>query len=481
LNSIEKHANTVLILTAVFSVILLGGFAIIVLQGFPNSADEYAYIFQSETFLQKRLWNEPHPAQEFFSFAHIAQMEGKWVSRFPPGWPLVMTIGSLFKTPLWFINPFLGMLSILTLFALARRIYNSRVAIVSVASMLFSSFFIFNSASYFSHTLCGLLILLFFYYELRFVQENKMIFALAAGFFLGFAFITRYYSTLLCAIPIGLHFLLQRDTRKLPALLWTFLGSAPFLLFTLFYNYKITGNALLFVTTWMDPNEKLGFVDGYSWNLAWIHLVKHLQSFTYWTAPPILFLYFAYVIHSIKNKSIRPYDLTFISIIGGYLFWHTFGGNQYGPRFYYEAYPFLILFVVARLFDETPFVTARPFQRVAMALFMIGFVWGACAIPFIAKREHRIISERMDLYRLVARENVHDAIIILRSGTGVTRPMPARDLARNGIEFQNDVLYARDLGAKNAELNTYFPNRKFYMYHRRKNQQNGRLIALEQN
>jgi hypothetical protein len=59
--------------------------------------------------------------------------------------------------------------------------------------------------------------------------------------------------------------------------------------------------------------------------------------------------------------------------------------------------------------------------------------------------------------------------------------MPARDLARNGIGFQNDVLYARDLGADNAKLKTYFPDKKLYMYHRDKNEQNGRLIALKQN
>ncbi len=479
LNFVEKRSNTFLIILAALSFILLSSFALFVLQDFPNSADEYAYLFQGQTFLEKRLWNEPHPAQEFFSFAHIAQIEGKWVSRFPPGWPIVLAIGSFLRIPSWLINPFLGTLSILFLFALARRIYNVRVAIVSVASILFSGFFIFNSASYFAHTLCGLLIILFFYCELRFIQENRKTYALLAGVLLGFAFITRPYSTLLCAIPIALHLLLQRDSQKLTGLLWTFLGAIPFLFFTLLYNHQITGNAFLFVTTWMDPNETLGFVDGYGWNLAWIYLVKHFQSFTYWTSPPILFLYFGYIIHSLKNKSIRSHDLALIFIVIGYLFWHTYGGNQYGPRFYYEAYPFAILFVVARLFGETPFVTPCRFQRFVLALFLVGFVWGALAIPFMARREHQIISERMDLYRLVEQENVHNAIIFLRSGTGVMRPMPARDLTRNGIGFENDVLYARDLGADNARLKAYFPDKQLYMYYRDKNKPNGRLIALK--
>jgi hypothetical protein len=327
------------------------------------------------------------------------------------------------------------------------------------------------------------LLILFFYCGFRFIQEDKKFYALSAGFFLGFAFITRYYTALLCAFPLVLHLILKRDRKSYTGLLWIFLGSTPFLLCTLFYNYKITGNPFLFVTTWMDPTERLGFVDGYNWNLAWIHLVKHLQSFTYWTSPPLLFLYLGCIVHSIKKKSIRSHDLPLIFIIIGYFFWHTFGGNQYGPRFYYEAYPFAILFVVATLFGERSpaTVTPRPLHRFALSLFLVGLIWGAAAIPAIAKREHQIISERMDLYKLVDEENLQDAIVILRSGTGVMRPMPARDLARNGIGFQNDVLYARDLGADNAELKTYFPNKKLYMYYREKNEPNGRLIALGQN
>jgi len=473
-----KRAHTLMTIEVALSLIILSSLAFFVLQKFPNSADEYAYLFQAETFLQKRLWNQPHPAQEFFSFAHIAQIDGKWVSRFPPGWPLVLATGSFLGIPLWLINPLLGTLSLVFLFALARRIYDDRVAILSVTSVLFSAFFVFNSASYFSHTLCGLLIILFFYCELRFFEGSKAPYALAAGLFLGLAFITRYYSTVLCALPIGLHILLRRDPRVPRAVLWTFLGTLPLLGFILIYNYKITGNPFLFVTTWMDPNERLGFVEGYSWKLAWIFLVKHLQSFVYWTSPPILFLYFVHLVRSVADRSVRFHDLPLVTIAAGYLFWHTYGGNQYGPRFYYEAYPFAVLFVVAKLFRETPGAAPRLTQKVALAFFLVGFAWGALAIPVIAKREHRIIWERMDLYRLVAEEKLREAVVLLKSGTGVIRPMPARDLARNGIGFQNDVLYARDLGVDNDKLRAYFPDRKLYVYRRYKDEPKGTLIEV---
>ena len=54
-----------------------------VLQEFPNSADEYAYVFQADTFGAGRLWNPTlaRPLQEFFQFNHVAQRDGKWLQK----------------------------------------------------------------------------------------------------------------------------------------------------------------------------------------------------------------------------------------------------------------------------------------------------------------------------------------------------------------------------------------------------------------
>jgi hypothetical protein len=42
-----------------------------VLRAFPNSADEYGYIYEADTLLAGRLWNPLPPHHEFFSFLHI--------------------------------------------------------------------------------------------------------------------------------------------------------------------------------------------------------------------------------------------------------------------------------------------------------------------------------------------------------------------------------------------------------------------------
>jgi hypothetical protein len=53
------------------------------LRAFPNSGDEYSYIFAAQTFLSGRLWNPLPPLPDFFSIRQIFELDGKWVSQHP--------------------------------------------------------------------------------------------------------------------------------------------------------------------------------------------------------------------------------------------------------------------------------------------------------------------------------------------------------------------------------------------------------------
>ena len=72
------------------------------------------------------------------------------------------------------------------------------------------------------------------------------------------------------------------------------------------------------------------------------------------------------------------------------------GGNQYGPRFHYEVFPFVALFVAANVFRERDFsekTAASP-----MALRTAGGERDADAARFLthAAIERQVIRERMD-------------------------------------------------------------------------------------
>jgi hypothetical protein len=227
------------------------------------------------------------------------------------------------------------------------------------------------------------------------------------------------------------------------------------------------------VTMWAYSDEALGFVRGHSVTKGFEHVVRWMFMFIYWCSPALLILYFIGLYQKIKNSSerwVRPEDYFYILLMIGYFFYYQIGGNQYGPRFFFEALPFLVVFVVSKIFQRQ--------SKWALALFYAGFIYAVVKIPFIAEREHQVIEERNDLYRIVKEEKLSNAVVFVSSHTSVIRPMPTGDLTRNDVAYENSVIYALDLKAEDSVLMQYYPERSFYKYVRDREQVEGRLVRL---
>ena len=149
----------------------------------------------------------------------------------------------------------------------------------------------------------------------------------------------------------------------------------------------------------------------------------------------------------------------------GYFFWWA-DGVMYGPRFYAEAMPFLVM------------LTARGFA-------MLGELGGLLGHASSARRSgqpggHRsgslpagsaaaphgynyVSAASVDA---VARANIHNAVVF-------TDPGPPAEWWNYGMVFSansplldGDVLYARDLGAEDQRLMALYPDRRFYRLYR---------------
>ena len=80
----------------------------LVLEHFPNSGDEYGYLYQADTLLAGRFSNTPHPLQPFFMTSHILERGGRLFGVFPPGWPLIVAGAIRVGLPAWLLNPLLS-------------------------------------------------------------------------------------------------------------------------------------------------------------------------------------------------------------------------------------------------------------------------------------------------------------------------------------------------------------------------------------
>jgi hypothetical protein len=477
IDSVEKkmmqHTSTTLALAVTIFGIICIMVATTGLEQFPNSADEFAYLFQAEQLSEGKLWNDVHGVPDFFEFHHLAQKDGKWISRFPPGWPLILSIAFFVHIPPFLINVVLGILSTLVLFRMASRIYDERIAMWSSITMLFSSFFIFNSSTYFSHMASLLEGLLFVYFSYRYVQTGKPLYALGAGIFLGMLLMTRQLNAIIFLLPIVAWLFYELRWRAVLPLVLIAVGAIPFAGLFLWYNYSITGDPFVPVTMWTNADEALGFVKGHTPAKGLKFTFKRLAMFIYWASPTLLILYLVFLVLRLKDYRkiwLHPEDYLFVLLIVGYFFYYHSGGNQYGPRFYLEAFPFVVAFVVAKVMQTN--------YRWARVLLFAGIAFNLVRIPFIAYREHQVVEERQDVYAQVENKNIKDAIVFISSGTGIIRPMPVEDLNRNDRYYRNDVIYARDLGERNVELMRFYKDKDFYLYRRQEDVVEGELIPI---
>jgi len=240
---------------------------------------------------------------------------------------------------------------------------------------------------------------------------------------------------------------------------WFFIGMAPLILFLLFYNYEITGNMLVFPSELTKVNVRLAIC------FESILVAQELiNSFVAWTPPSLLILYLVYLPDSFKNPRRNIIGLFFFTIFLGQLYFNSTGGNMYGPRYYYEAFPFLVLFVTSNLFKEDHYLQKDRIGKLLFFLFVLSLLIYIPISIYNFNEERKVIWERRELYRLVESRKIRNAVIFIGSGTGTTRGMMISELTRNGVDYSNDVLYVSYRGKDNSKLAAYFPGRDYYVY-----------------
>ncbi len=472
-----QKKRTLFVLGGLAVFLTLSAVSIFILLKFPNSGDEYLYLYQARTFLAGRFSNPAHPLQHFFKFTWILFRKNRVFCHFLPGWPLFLAVGMVLKIPAYLIGPLVGTLSLGALFLLGKKIYTPRIALIAVLLTFFSSFFIFNAASYFSHTPCSLLLILFVYVSLRFEETSRTHAGLLSGFLFAAAFITRPFSALLCGLPMFLHLLpgLLKAPRKLLPLLS---GALPVFSFLLFYDYQLTGNPFSLPMLLVKQNRQ--------WGVSILQvqtLIYYLKKLFLWMPVSFPVLYFASLCKGLTARKTLPSgeillgSFFLFQILGQFFFIPT-EGNAYGPRYYYESFPFLVLFITAFLFKETTYSQKGILGKLLFVFFLISLPLSVPPWINHLKTERAVILERSDLYRTVELQRIQNAIIFIGSGTGTIRPMKIYDLTRNDGDYQNSVLYAIDHGRGNRALMSFYPDRTYYHYHYDKRLRQGSLKRL---
>lgn len=457
--------------------------AVWVLRAFPNSGDEAAYLFEARTFLAGRLWNPVPPFHELFARSHILFLDGKWFAGYPPGWPLLLAAVMGLDLRAWLAGPLSAAVLLYAMMQLGRRRGGALGGVLAVAVTAVTPFFIFNAASYFDMVSAAALGLLFAWAGIDFLDEPRLANAVCAGLALGGLGLIRSQAVLLFGLPFAAQFLLRARRRHYLLAPTIILVGLPFLAGLLYYNYRTRGSFIpygnlvfpavrfgLFPVTelgkQLTPFDELHFV------------AARLIMLAEWTSPFLVLGYFAGFAVLAVRRRLCFLDFIFPLYVFGFMLVPFDGGNQYGPRYYFEGFPFLVLTVVSAV---TPLLQAgrKPRQAAFFSSLLVAHALMAGAATMIfAEYAREVVDQRMDVYDQVRDDHLHNAVVVLGSPTGALLPLSIRDLTRNGINLDRNVLYVRNIPSKLPGLERLFPRRRFYRYERAPKSLRGSLQPL---
>jgi hypothetical protein len=299
---------------------------------------------------------------------------------------------------------------------------------------------------------------------------------LLAGLLVGWAVLSRYFTGAVCAIPIAL-WLLRSGTPRFRTTALFVLGGLPWALLLGWYNIQFSGSPWHLTTRpltyslWFADNFMLRGAD-----MLATHLLRHLT----WTPPGLLLAYIVYLRVAPNGLRRGLLDWTLVLLAGSLYFYIERGGNQYGPRFHYEAFLFMTVFVAANLFaserlDGRPRVDRVLFGLVAASVVVMPLAFAAHAVI-----EQGVIRERMDPYARVAAERLERAVVLIEGRVGTRRSMAGYDLTRNGIDGGGPVLYGIHLNdSASCAAAARLPDRPAWVYRWNRAAGRGELSPLQ--
>ncbi|GEM_PF-2110578 len=461
---------------AFIAIVLLANAALIIftnqftLQNNQNSGDEQSYLLQAQIFASGRLSVPSHPMREFFTLYHTID-DGKFHSKYPPGWPLLLTPFVLLGLPMA-ANLVFSLLATLATYLIGREFFSETAGRISAILMATSPYMVMFSASYYSQPAALFFTALATYLYLKYSGRHGSMHLALCGIACGILFNIRPFDGAIVFALFAGHLLWGyiRHGNKIPEIIKkTFIISAGFLALAavmLLYNYLQTQDPLLMPFVKYDPNDRLGFNTGSGYSpgnsVGWAienNIFGRLLSLAIWT--PL----FALLLTFLPGAQQRPKKLALIlsvaaAFFAGYFFWATPQFNSFGDRYMYPACFAIILGAGACI------ASAANRRLLLRAAIFAALALNICVLIFYSSAWHERAMSKTEMYRQVGKAGISNAVVFLQASPAgyCSGDSPCADLTRNGPDFSGSVLFALDRGWDNPRLMAYYPGKQYYLW-----------------
>jgi Dolichyl-phosphate-mannose-protein mannosyltransferase len=323
--------------------------------------DELAYRFESRVFLERRLAADAPPMTtpdtdtylEEFHFDHFIIQKNRWTGIFPPGWPVVLALGTALHHA-WLVNPLLGLWILWISYRIATLVFDRDVGRLAVLLMVASPSFLLNSVGFMSHPLCGVLLSAASLLLFHGLESRPMLNFSGMLLLVGFAALVRQWTAFCVGGVLGITALwsLRYQRRQWVSLIViaTLVGTAAAAIL-LSYNHALTGS---YWRSTYAVAENRNFSTNF--NISPLSILRGIvvvsrRSFetTDLYAVPFLLLLAAYALFAETERRRSAYVLgaLFAALIIGYTAQPLGSASTVGERYYYESF-FAIAILGAR-------------------------------------------------------------------------------------------------------------------------------------
>jgi len=445
--------------------IALGVFA-----GAPHVVDGVSQLFQARIFATGRLFVPSPPLTEFFDIDTVVN-NGKWFSQYTPGHAAFLMIGDAAGAS-WLVNPLFGAGTVAVVYRLGVAAHGAEVGRVAALLLVLSPFFLLMSAEFYSHASAFFFLTLFLFFYVRNHDDPRPIRALGIGACLGLAVMSRPLTSLAFALPVAVHgasgSLAARDLRKLRSYALAGVATLALVCLLFLYNRLTTGSALVFGYG-QAAGPGLPFEDGVQWTRSLARVIALNDDLLGWPVPALFLPLLAFL-----GGKPTAWDYLWVAIFLTLLGVHattSYPDTEFGPRYLYEASgPLLLLsargLVALRLSVERligrPVEPAGARTRAGVALGVALVLALGLSLPtrlaYYASPGWRWARPEAAVER-VRREPLSDALVFVRG----ERLWEALFLDNPLAITEASVVYARDLGDRDAELAALFPGRRYFI------------------
>jgi hypothetical protein len=357
----DQLAIALSLLAVVFSALV----AHHIFENVPHLEDEIAYVWQARLLSEGSLTTPSPPHEKSFLVPFVVDYNGQRFGKYPPGWPLVLSLGvALGLREL--VNPLLAGLGVWLTYLLGKRLFGPLVGLLAAALTLTSPFFLVNSGSLLSHPLGMVLSAGFALLWLSAFGEREGMrrwsYTLGSALLMGFLILARPFTALGVALPFVLHglYLLvssgsTHEKRRQTRLHLLGFGALTLALASLHFlwQYRVTGDPFLNPYTLWWEYDRIGFGpgigvtdEGHNLRIARINTRFSLQAgwrdLFGWGTYSWLFLPFG-LLASLKRVKGLLVGAVFPSLVFIHIF-YWIGAELFGPRYYYEGLFSLTLF-----------------------------------------------------------------------------------------------------------------------------------------